>query len=141
MALQAPNPTAASRLNARPVTLAVIVGNRGFFPAHLALSGRKTILEVLEKAGINAIITPEDTTNVGAVESLQEARQTAELLKRHRDDIDGVLVTLPNFGDERAIANTLRIFLGADPLVDAIRLITSSREVFATSAAPITGAT
>ncbi len=113
MALQAPNPTAASRLNARPVTLAVIVGNRGFFPAHLALSGRNTILEVLEKAGINAIITPEDTTNVGAVESLQEARQTAELLKRHRDDIDGVLVTLPNFGDERAIANTLR-FAGLD---------------------------
>ena len=27
----------------RPVTLGVIVGNRGFFPHHLALSGRKTI--------------------------------------------------------------------------------------------------
>jgi len=55
----------ASRLNTRPVTLAVIVGNRDFFPGHLANSGRQTILEVLEKAGINAIITPENDTNVG----------------------------------------------------------------------------
>jgi len=101
-------PLAASRLNTRPVTLAVIVGNRGFFPSHLALSGRETILEVLDKAGINAIITPVDDTNVGAIESLEEARRCADLFRQHRDEIDGVLVTLPNFGDERAIANTLR---------------------------------
>lgn len=101
-------PLAASQLNARPVTLAVIVGNRGFFPAHLARSGRDTILEVLENAGIHAIITPVDATNVGAIESLDEARLCANLFRQHRDDIDGVLVTLPNFGDERAIANTLR---------------------------------
>ena len=108
MALAQPQPVAASSLNRRPVTLAVIVGNRGFFPHHLALSGRNTILEILEKAGINAIITPETDTNVGAIESLEEARLCAELFRQHRDDIDGVLVTLPNFGDERAIANTLR---------------------------------
>lgn len=108
MALAQAQSVPASRLNARPVTLAVIVGNRGFFPSHLALSGRKTILEILEKAGIKAIITGEDSTNVGSVESLEESRQTAELFRQHRDEIDGVLVTLPNFGDERAIANTLR---------------------------------
>jgi L-fucose isomerase-like protein len=108
MGLAQPLPRAASELNAKPVTLAVIVGNRGFFPDHLALSGRKTILEVLEKAGINAIITDEDSTNVGAIESLQEARMAAELFKQNREEIDGVLVTLPNFGDERAVANTLR---------------------------------
>lgn len=108
MALAYPQPYAAATLNARPVTLAVIVGNRGFFPHHLALSGRNTILEVLEKAGIKAIITPENDTNVGAIESLAEARLCADLFRQHRDEIDGVLVTLPNFGDERAIANTLR---------------------------------
>ncbi|NDJ62400.1 MAG: fucose isomerase [Chloroflexi bacterium] len=108
MALAQPELTPASRLNARPVTLAVIVGNRGFFPAHLALSGRKTILEVLEQAGIQAIIPPEDATNVGSIESLAEARLAADLFREHRDEIDGVLVTLPNFGDERAVANTLR---------------------------------
>ena len=90
------------------VTLGVIVGNRGFFPDHLCESGRKTILDVLERAGIRAIITPAGETNNGAVESLREARLCADLFKQHRDEIDGVLVTLPNFGDERAIANTLR---------------------------------
>lgn len=98
----------ASRLNQRPVTLGVIVGNRGFFPAWLAGEGRDTILRVLEQAGIRAIITPAGDTSNGAIESLQEARLCADLFREHRDEIDGVLVTLPNFGDERAIANTLR---------------------------------
>ncbi|MEX0747273.1 MAG: L-fucose/L-arabinose isomerase family protein [Rhodothermales bacterium] len=90
------------------VTFGVIVGNRGFFPDHLCESGRKTVLQVLEKEGYRAVITPADETNNGAIESLREARQCADLFKTHRDDIDGVLVTLPNFGDERAIANVLR---------------------------------
>ncbi|MGL4610396.1 MAG: L-fucose/L-arabinose isomerase family protein [Trueperaceae bacterium] len=100
--------TAASKLNQRPITLAVIVGNRGFFPNHLCETGRKTILKVLKKAGIKAIITPEDKTNVGAVESLAESQYCADYFRKFQDEIDGVLVTLPNFGDERAIANTLR---------------------------------
>jgi L-fucose isomerase-like protein len=93
---------------ARPVTLAVIVGNRGFFPHHLASKGRETILQVLEQAGIQAILPDAQATDHGAIESLAEARLCAELFRQRRDDIDGVLVTLPNFGDERAIANTLR---------------------------------
>jgi L-fucose isomerase-like protein len=90
------------------VTLGVIVGNRGFFPSHLCETGRTTILKVLKEEGIEAItLSPEDTT-YGSVESLADAHQCAELFKEHRGEIDGVLVTLPNFGDERAIANTLR---------------------------------
>ena len=89
-------------------TLGVIVGSRGFFPKHLASSGRKTILELLEKEGINAVcLTPEDSPN-GAVESLNDAQKCADLFKAHRDDIDGILLTLPNFGEERPIANTVR---------------------------------
>ena len=90
------------------VTLGVIVGNRGFFPSHLCETGRTTILKVLKEEGIEAItLSPEDTT-YGSVESLADAHKCAELFKEHRGEIDGVLVTLPNFGDERAIANTLR---------------------------------
>ncbi len=103
----------------RPVTLGVIVGNRGFFPKHLVTNGRQAILEVLEQNGINALITPENDTSYGAVESLQEAQHVAAFFRQHRDEIDGILVTLPNFGDERAIANTLRMAdlrrAGADP--------------------------
>lgn len=93
----------------RPVTLAVIVGNRGFFPKHLVTSGRQTILEVLGQAGIRALILDENATAYGAVESYREAQTYAEFFRQHRDEIDGVLVTLPNFGDERAIANTLKL--------------------------------
>jgi len=89
-------------------TLGLIVGNRGFFPDHLCKSGRETILKVLKEEGINAVaLTPEDT-RFGSIESLAEADKCAALFKAHRDEIDGVLVTLPNFGDERAIANALR---------------------------------
>jgi len=89
-------------------TLGVIVGNRGFFPSELCEEGRKKIIKVLEEEGIKPIIlTPEDTP-YGSVESLSDAHKCADLFKQHRDEIDGVLVTLPNFGDERAIANTLR---------------------------------
>jgi L-fucose isomerase-like protein len=90
------------------ITLGVIVGNRGFFPSHLCETGRETVLKVLEEEGIKAIaLTPEETP-YGSVESLGEARKCAQLFSEHREEIDGVLVTLPNFGDERAIANTLR---------------------------------
>jgi L-fucose isomerase-like protein len=88
--------------------LGVIVGNRGFFPDHLCETGRETILHVLEEEGIQAIaLTPEDTP-FGSVESLTDAEKCAALFREHGDEIDGVLVTLPNFGDERAVANTLR---------------------------------
>jgi L-fucose isomerase-like protein len=92
----------------RPLTLAVIVGNRGFFPHHLAASGRESVLSVLAKHKIRSVIVEAGATNVGAIESLDEARLCAELFRSRRDEIDGVLVTLPNFGDERAIANVLR---------------------------------
>ena len=90
-------------------TLGVIVGNRGFFPAVLARDGREEILRVLAGEGYKTVcLTPEDT-KFGAVETLQEARRCADLFKLHRDEIDGIVVTLPNFGDEKSVANTLRL--------------------------------
>lgn len=92
----------------KPVTLAVIVGNRGFFPAHLCKTGRATVLKVLEQEGFNTVALDEETTQYGSIVSLEDSRKCAELFKKHRDEIDGVLITLPNFGEERAIANALR---------------------------------
>ncbi|HZR18080.1 MAG TPA: L-fucose/L-arabinose isomerase family protein [Verrucomicrobiae bacterium] len=89
-------------------TLGIIIGNRGFFPAHLCESGRREILRVFEEEGLKPITLPIEATKFGAVESLVDAQKCADLFKAHRDEIAGVLVTLPNFGDERAIANSLR---------------------------------
>jgi len=99
----------AQRPSAERVTLGVIVGNRGFFPGHLARSGRDDMLRVLAEQGIDAIaLTPDDSTH-GAVESRDESKACAALFRKHADRIAGVIVTLPNFGDERAIAETLRM--------------------------------
>ena len=89
-------------------TLGVIIGNRGFFPAHLCEAGRREILRILEEEKIKAIALPTDATKFGAIESVSDAQKCADLFKAHRDEIDGILVTLPNFGDERAVANALR---------------------------------
>jgi L-fucose isomerase-like protein len=92
----------------KKMTMGLIVGNRGFFPDHLAKTGREEVLRVLGAAGIDVVaLTPEES-KYGAVETRQESRRCADLFRRNRDRIDGVLVTLPNFGEERAIADTLR---------------------------------
>ena len=93
----------------KKMTMGLIVGNRGFFPDHLAKSGREEMLRVLQAAGMDVIaLTPEES-KYGAVETREESRRCADLFKKNADRIDGIIVTLPNFGEERAIADTLRL--------------------------------
>jgi len=92
----------------KKMTMGLIVGNRGFFPDHLAKTGREEMLRVLAAAGIDVVaLTPEES-KYGAVETREESRRCADLFKKNANRIDGVVVTLPNFGEERAIADTLR---------------------------------
>src|SRR4029077_4630425 len=93
----------------KKMTMGLIVGNRGFFPDHLAKSGREEILRVLEAAGMDAVALSPEESKYGAVEPRTESKRGADLFQRNRDRIDGVIVTLPNFGEERAIADTLRL--------------------------------
>ena len=93
----------------KKMTMGVIVGNRGFFPDQLAKSGREEIIQALAKAGMDAIVLGPEDSKHGAVETHEEAKRCAALFKKNADKIDGVVVTLPNFGDERAIADTLRL--------------------------------
>src|SRR5580658_6023263 len=95
--------------NKRKMTMGVIVGNRGFFPAHLAKTGREEMTRVLQSAGIDVVVLGPDESKHGAVETYEEAKRCAELFGSKSKSIDGVIVTLPNFGDERAIADTLRL--------------------------------
>ncbi len=90
-------------------TLGVIIGNRGFFPDILARDGREEVLRVLAERGYKTVCLMPEDTKFGAVESLQDARKCADLLKRHAGEIDGILVSLPNFGDERGVANSIRM--------------------------------
>lgn len=91
------------------MTLGVIIGNRDFFPDRLVADARKEILEVLRKSNIKAILLEESQSKLGGVETFHDAQKCAELFKRHRDEIMGILVVLPNFGDERGVAETLKL--------------------------------
>jgi L-fucose isomerase-like protein len=104
----------------RKMTMGLIVGNRGFFPDHLAKTGREEMTQALEKGGFAVVaLTPEQSKH-GAVETHEEAKRCAGLFKSKAEAIDGVVVTLPNFGDERAVADTLRLArLGVPVLIQA----------------------
>jgi len=106
--------------NKKKMTMGLIVGNRGFFPDHLAKSGREEMIQALQKLRIEVVaLTPEQSKH-GAVETHEEAKRCAELFRAKQEAIDGVIVTLPNFGDERAIADTLRLArLGVPVLIQA----------------------
>ncbi len=100
--------------------MGLIVGNRGFFPDHLAKTGREEMTRVLQAAGMEVVVLGAEQSKHGAVETYEEAKRCAELFKSKAGAIDGVVVTLPNFGDERAIADTLRLArLGVPVLVQA----------------------
>jgi len=93
----------------RQMTMGVVVGNRGFFPSHLATSGRLEMIAALEAAGIKPVVlTPEETAH-GAVETYEDAKKCAALFQQHAAEIDGIIITLPNFGEERGLADTLRL--------------------------------
>ncbi|MHC1781919.1 MAG: L-fucose/L-arabinose isomerase family protein [Anaerolineaceae bacterium] len=89
-------------------TLGVIFSSRDFFPAHLVTQAREDILEVLAAAGIGSIMLGEDVGIHGAVQTYQHSRLCGDLFKNHRDEIDGILVVLPNFGDEKAVVDSIK---------------------------------
>ncbi|MGE0439367.1 MAG: L-fucose/L-arabinose isomerase family protein [Gemmatimonadales bacterium] len=99
----------APRVRSTRPAIGLVVGNRGFFPGHLVENGRKEILRVLGEEGIEVVALDPAEARYGAVESRDEAKACAELFRQHRDRIGGVVVTLPNFGDERGVADALRL--------------------------------
>ena len=69
----------------RTMTFGIVVGNRGFFPDHLAKTGREEIIQVLEAAGAKAIVLGPEDSKFGAVETYEESLRCAELFKKHAE--------------------------------------------------------
>ena len=88
-------------------TFGVIVSSRSLFPMWLAEEGRKDIIKKLNALGYQYVILPEDATAGGVVETYSDAKRCAALFAKHREEIDGILVILPNFGDETAVADAI----------------------------------
>ena len=95
------------------------------------------MIQVLQQAGLDVVVLGPEQSKYGAVETYDEAKRCAELFKSKADTIDGIIVTLPNFGDERAIADTLRlsrldlpVLVQASPDTPSKMAITHRRDSF-----------
>ena len=102
------------------LTFALYFGNRGFFPETLIAGAREEMQKAVKDAGFHYLIADADMTRYGAVESRQEGRAYAEWLKLHRGEYQGVIMCLPNFGDENGAVAALEdcgtpIFIQAYP--------------------------
>jgi L-fucose isomerase-like protein len=90
-------------------SLGVIFGNRDFFPDKLVAEARKDLTKLFQELGVEAVMLGPDDSKLGGVETHVDARRCAELFRRNRDRMSGVLVVLPNFGDEKGVADTLKL--------------------------------
>lgn len=57
------------------------------------------------------MILPEDATPTGSssIETREDGLKCAELFRQNRDRIDGIIVSLPNFGFEIGIINAISV--------------------------------
>ncbi|MGO8702445.1 MAG: L-fucose/L-arabinose isomerase family protein [Candidatus Brocadiia bacterium] len=99
--------TSAERANSK-ITFALYFGNRTFFPASLMTSARRELPKAVSDAGFDSIMMEESATRYGAVETPAEGEKYAEFLKRNAGKYDGVILSLPNFGDETGAIKALR---------------------------------
>ena len=110
-------------LTAKPgkETFGLIIGTRAYFNADLAVDVRKTIIDNLTEAGYGyVILDEEDTPTGGSMETITDGKKCAELFRKHREEIDGIIVSLPNFGFEIGIINAIsRAELNVPVLVQA----------------------
>lgn len=92
----------------KKTTFALYLGNRGFFPGSLIASAREEMKRAVEKSGCGCLLMEEGSTRFGAVETVEEGRKYAAFLAANRGKYDGVILSLPNFGDENGAVAALR---------------------------------
>jgi L-fucose isomerase-like protein len=91
------------------LTFGLIVATRNIFNAKLAIEARSVLLDKISKSGHNAVILPSGETPSGNIETLQDAQKCAKFFSDNRDVIDGIIVVLPNFGDEIGVVNSIKL--------------------------------
>lgn len=97
--------------NKKKMCFGVIIGTRAYFNSELAKDVRKQLLMTLTDRGYDYVILPEDATPTGSssIETREDGLKCAELFRKNRDRIDGIIVSLPNFGFEIGIINAISV--------------------------------
>ena len=82
--------------NNRKICFGVIIGTRAYFNSELARDVRKQLLKTIDDLGYDYVILPEDATPTGSssIETREDALKCAKLFREHRDEIDGIIVSL-----------------------------------------------
>ena len=95
-------------MEAKKSTFALFFGNRGFFPASLQASAREELSRILQELGHQTFMLDANATRYGAVETPAEGELYRQFLQQHRGEFDGVILCLPNFGDETGAVAALK---------------------------------
>ena len=97
--------------NKERMCFGIIIGTRAYFNSELAKDVRKQLLKTLADEGYDYVILPEDSTPTGSssIETREDGLKCAELFRQNRDRIDGIIVSLPNFGFEIGIINAISV--------------------------------
>lgn len=95
--------------NNRKSTIGIIIGNRDFFPDKLVAEARVEILDLFKTLDLTPILLSDADSKLGGVETFAEAQKCAALFREHAGTIEGILVVLPNFGDEKGVAETIKL--------------------------------
>ena len=92
----------------KKTTFALFFGNRGFFPESLIAGARKEMEKRIKQLGYDALMMPRAETPHGAVESVADGEKYSAWLATKRGQFDGVVLCLPNFGDETGAVAALK---------------------------------
>jgi L-fucose isomerase-like protein len=87
---------------------ALLFGNRGFMPGETILAAREEVTRAVKDAGYDCILTDENATRFGGVETRDEGSLYARWLKEHEGEYDGVIFSMPIFPDENGAMNALQ---------------------------------
>jgi L-fucose isomerase-like protein len=92
-----------AKRNLQAIRLGLVIGSREFFNGAPAIETRRQLIAQLERLGAGYSVLPVEATKNGAVQSRDDGRRYAAHFREQRDSIDGLVICLPNFGDELAI--------------------------------------
>ncbi|MFW5773947.1 MAG: L-fucose/L-arabinose isomerase family protein [Tangfeifania sp.] len=96
-------------MNKQKISFGIIIATRNIFNFKLAVEARKKALEKLTQMGFDYVILPETETPTGNIEGYEDAIKCAKYFKQNADKIDGIIIILPNFGDELGVVNTIKM--------------------------------
>ncbi len=102
-------------------TFGVIIATRNIFNARLAVDARRKVTAKLDQMGFGYVILPESETPTGNIEGYPDAVKCARLFRENAGIIEGIIVVLPNFGDELGVVNSIKMSgLNVPVLVQAV---------------------